>query len=122
MLKLNSLLIGSDDPEQLSQFYGEVLQSKPGWAEGGYFGYQAGDNYLMIGPHDQVHGKSPNPERVIFNFETEDVANEFERIRAIEGSTVIREPYAPGESDQSQLATLADPDGNYFQLASPMAQ
>lgn len=120
MLKLNSLLIGSEDPEQLAHFYGEVFQSKPGWENGGFFGYQVGDNYLMIGPHDEVHGKSPNPERVIFNFETAEVQSEFERICAIEGVTVIREPYAPGESEQMQLATLADPDGNYFQLATPM--
>lgn len=122
MLKLNSLLIGSEDPEQLAAFYGEVLQSKPGWQGGGYTGYQAGDAYLMIGPHDKVHGSSPNPERIIFNFETPDVPAAFDRIRAIEGASVIREPYNPGDDPESKmlLATLADPDGNYFQLASPM--
>lgn len=120
MLKLNSLLIGSDDPKKLAHFYGEVLQAKPGWEDSEYVGYQAGDSYLMIGPHDKVHGKSQNPERVIFNFETDNVADEYERIKGIEGATVIKEPYNPGPDDQMQLATLADPDGNYFQLASPM--
>jgi len=122
MLKLNSLLIGSEDPEQLAAFYGEVLQSKPGWQGGGYTGYQAGDAYLMIGPHDKVHGRSQNPERIIFNFETADVRAEFDRIKAIEGSTIVREPYNPGDNESSTmlLATLADPDGNYFQLATPM--
>ena len=122
MLKLNSILIGSEDPEQLAAFYGEVLQSKPGWSGGGYTGYQAGDSYLMIGPHDKVHGKSDNPERLIFNFEAADVQAEFDRIKAIEGVTVIKEPYNPGddENGKMRLATLADPDGNYFQLASPM--
>lgn len=120
MLKLSSLLIGSDDPKQLASFYGEVLQSKPGWEGGEFTGFQAGDNYLMIGPHDQVHGKNTNPERIIFNFETADVESEFARIKAIEGATVIREPYNPGEDPKMKLATLADPDGNYFQLATPM--
>lgn len=120
MLRLNSLLIGSVDPQQLAHFYGEVLQSKPGWEDGGYTGYQAGDSYLMLGPHDKVQGKNQNPERIIFNFETPDVQSEFDRIKAIEGATVIREPYAPGEDQKMLLATLADPDGNYFQLASPM--
>lgn len=122
MLKLNSLLIGSEDPEQLAAFYGEMLQSKPGWQDGGYTGYQAGNSYLMIGPHDKVRGKSTNPERIIFNFETPDVQAEFDRIKAIEGASVIREPYNPGDDENSKmlLATLADPDGNYFQLATPM--
>lgn len=120
MLKLNSLLIGSDDPKKLAHFYGEVLQAKPSWDDSEYVGYQAGDSYLMIGPHDKVHGHSQNPERVIFNFETANVADEYERIKGIEGATVVKEPYHPGPADQMLLATLADPDGNYFQLASPM--
>lgn len=120
MLTLNSLLIGSEDPEQLAAFYGEVLQSTPGWQEGGYTGYQAGNCYLMIGPHDQVHGKNTTPGRIIINFETADVKAEFVRIKGIEGSSVVREPYAPGDGGNMLLATLADPDGNYFQLATPM--
>ncbi|MFI5275453.1 MAG: VOC family protein [Candidatus Saccharimonadales bacterium] len=120
MLKLNSLLIGSDDPKQLAHFYGEVLQVKPSWDDNEYIGYQAGESFLMIGPHDKVRGKSPNPERVIFNFETANVADEFERIKGIEGASVVKEPYHPGEADQMLLATLADPDDNYFQLTSPM--
>lgn len=120
MLKLNSLLIGSDDPKKLAQFYGEVLQAKPGWEGDEFVGYQAGDSYLMLGPHDKVHGKSTNPERLLFNFETADVAKEFDRIKAIEGADVIQEPYHPGPSKEMLLATFADPDGNYFQLATPM--
>ena len=41
---------------------------------------------------------------------------EFERIKAA-GATVIREPYEMGGG---WIATLADPDGNYFQLVTPM--
>ena len=120
MLNLNSILIGSEKPEVLAAFYGEVLQSKPGWEGGGFVGYAAGSSYLMVGPHDKVHGTSANPERILINFETPDVATEFERIKGIEGVTVVQGPYTPGENDKMQLATLADPDGNYFQLASPM--
>ena len=120
-LRLNSILIGSDDPKQLGSFYGEVLQAKPGWEEGGYIGFDAGNFYLMVGPHDKVHGKSANPERVIFNFESDDFGPQYQRIKGIEGITVIQEPYSPGESTSMKLATFADPDGNYFQLATPMA-
>ena len=56
----------------------------------------------------------------MFNFETDDVKKEFERIKEI-GAHVIKEPYSMDENDdQSQIATFADPDGNYFQLMTPM--
>ena len=52
----------------------------------------------------------------MFNFETRQVKEEFERIKAF-GGTVIKEPY---EMEGGWIATLADPDGNYFQLVTPM--
>ena len=45
---------------------------------------------------------------------------DFERFRAA-GATVLREPYNPGEMPDGWIATFADPDGNYFQLMSPMS-
>lgn len=119
MLNLNSLLIFSDNPAQLAQFYEKVFETKPGWENEGYYGFQVGNSYIMFGPHDKVHGKNPNPERIMFNFETEDVEKDFERIKG-NGTKVIAEPYHPGEAENMWLATLADPDDNYFQLASPM--
>jgi predicted enzyme related to lactoylglutathione lyase len=61
-------------------------------------------------------GSTKDPGRLMFNFETAQVKEEFERIRAL-GAAVIREPYQIGEG---WIATLADPDGNYFQLVMPM--
>jgi len=56
----------------------------------------------------------------MINFETTDVKGEFDRLKAL-GATVQQEPYQPGPAGgEMWLATLADPDGNYFQLASPM--
>jgi predicted enzyme related to lactoylglutathione lyase len=52
----------------------------------------------------------------MFNFETSQVKEEFDRIKSI-GAKVIREPYEMGGG---WIATLADPDGNYFQLVTPM--
>lgn len=36
------------------------------------------------------------------------------------GAIVIREPYEFEGAPGSAIATLADPDDNYFQLTSPM--
>jgi predicted enzyme related to lactoylglutathione lyase len=57
----------------------------------------------------------------MWNIETDDVPGDFERFKAA-GAMVIAEPYNPGdEADEPmRIATLADPDGNYFQLVSPM--
>ncbi len=120
MLNLNSILLFSENPTQLAEYYQKVLQMEPGWKGGDFTGFMVGSSFLTVGPHDKVSGKSSNPERIIINFETDQVEVEFERIKAIEGTTVIAEPYHPGEMPDSWLATFADPDNNYFQLASPM--
>lgn len=119
MLHFNSLLVFSQNPKKLAEFYKQVLGKNPGWSEGEYAGFQAGSGYLIVGPHDKVKGKNTNPERMMFNLETKNVKKEFERIKKL-GAKVIAQPYHPGEEPSMWLATFADPDGNYFQLASPM--
>lgn len=123
MLDLNSLLVFSENPKALADFYKKILQVDPDWSEGEYSGFQAGSGHLVIGPHDKVQGKNTNPERMMFNFETSDVKGEFERIKGL-GAAVIKDPYHPSEEDKTDpealIATFADPDGNYFQLMSPM--
>ncbi len=118
MLNLTTTMIGSEDPAALSAFYTQVL-GKPVWEDSGYTGWQAGSGMLMIGAHSEVKGRNETPGRIIMNFETPDVQGEFERIKDL-GAIVVREPYQPGGGSDMWLATLEDPDGNYFQLASPM--
>jgi predicted enzyme related to lactoylglutathione lyase len=119
MLNLSTIMIGSEDPKALSDFYAKLL-GKPEWEDSGYIGWRAGNGTLMIGPHSDVKGRNEMPGRIILNFETPDVKAEFERIKGL-GVTVQREPYQPGGGGgEMWLATFEDPDGNYFQLASPM--
>lgn len=82
-----------------------------------YTGWLVGSCFLNIGEHDKAEGKSKDPVRVIINFETKEVKEEFGRIKQIEGAQVIAKPYSLVEG--FWIATLADPDGNYFQLMSP---
>jgi predicted enzyme related to lactoylglutathione lyase len=117
-VNLNSILIGSDDPARLAEYYGRLF-GEPGWNEGGYTGWRIGTGGLMVGPHDQVSGSNSQPGRLIVGIECPDVTAEFERFKAA-GAIVIREPYRPGEVADMWIATFADPDGNYFQLLSPM--
>lgn len=124
MLNFNSLLVFSENPAELSKFYEKVFNKKPDFTMESYTGFQIGAGWITIGPHDKVKGKSTNPERIMFNLETEDVKGEFERIKGVEGAQVIAEPYGdeekPMEEGGGVVATFADPDGNYFQLMSPM--
>ena len=117
-MNLNSVLIGSEDPERLAEYYGKLF-GKPGWEDGGYTGWQIGTGWMTVGPHDQVKGRNPHPGRVIWNIEASDVVGEFERFKAA-GATVVREPYHPAEDYEGWICTFSDPDDNYFQLVSPM--
>jgi predicted enzyme related to lactoylglutathione lyase len=47
------------------------------------------------------------------------VKGDFDRLKE-SGANVVAEPYRPDENADMWIATLADPDGNYFQLASVM--
>jgi len=121
LLNLNSILFFSENPKQLADFYQKVLEKEHPDMEdqSGYYGFSAGQAFLSIGPHSEVKGHNPNPQRMMFNFETTDVKGEFERIKGL-GAEVIAEPYQPGEmEEEGSIATFADPDGNYFQLMPP---
>jgi predicted enzyme related to lactoylglutathione lyase len=118
-MNLNSILIGSESPEGLVDYYTKLF-GEPTWSDSGYTGWMLGAGAVTVGPHDQVKGKNTEPGRVIWNIETADVKSEFDRLVAA-GANVVREPYNPGEDgDEGLIATFADPDGNYFQLMSPM--
>ena len=118
MLDFSSILVFSTDPKKLADFYKRIFQRDPDWSEGGYYGFAAGKGFITFGPHDKVHGKNLNPERIMFNLETKDVKGEFDRIRKL-GATVVAEPYNPMEEPKMLIATFADPDNNYFQLVTP---
>jgi predicted enzyme related to lactoylglutathione lyase len=94
MLNLNSVMIGTKQPQALAAFYEKVIGKPADMVdkENGFFGWQAGSAYLSVLDHSEMAGNTKDPGRVMFNFETTDVKEEFERIRAA-GASVIREPY-----------------------------
>ena len=114
----NGILIGSADADRLAAYYTRLFGA-PGMQEGGYSGWQFGTAYVTVGPHSEVKGQNEAPGRLIWNLETPDVRGEFDKLKEA-GAIVIREPYEMDEAPGYAIATLADPDGNYFQLVSPM--
>ena len=116
-MDFNNILIGSEDPQRLVDYYTKVF-GKPAMAEGGYTGWQIGSGFVSVGPHSEVTGSNAQPGRLIWNIETSEVHAEFDRMKAA-GAIVVREPYEFEGMPDSAIATLADPDNNYFQLTTP---
>ena len=117
-MDFNSILIGSEDPQRLVEYYTRVL-GKPTFSDGGYTGWQLGSGFVTVGPHSEVKGQNTAPGRIIWNMESKDVAGDFKRMKGA-GAIVIAEPYSFEGAPGSSIATFADPDGNYFQVMTPM--
>ena len=118
-MNFNSILIGSADSQRLVDYYTKLF-GEPTMSDGGYTGWLIGSGFVTVGPHSEVTGKNTQPGRLIWNIETSDVKGEFERMKAA-GAIVVREPYSFEGYPDSFIATLADPDDNYFQLMAPMS-
>ena len=116
-MNFNNILIGSENPQRLKDYYTKLF-GKPTMEDGGYTGWLIGTGFVAVGPHSEVSGQNPQPGRLIWNIESADVKGEFDRMKAA-GAIVVREPYEFESAPGSSIATLADPDNNYFQLTSP---
>ncbi len=119
MMNLNTVLLFSEEPKKLIEFYKKVLNVKPAWEGGDFTGFKLGSGFLGIGPHSKVHGKNTSPERMMFNIEVDDIEKEFKRIKNLKAK-VIQEPYTPGEEATIKIATFADVDNNFFQINTKM--
>jgi predicted enzyme related to lactoylglutathione lyase len=117
-MNFNNILIGSEEPQRLVDYYTKLFGEPSTAEEGGYTGWQIGTGNVTVGPHDQVKGRNTHPGRLIWNIETPDVKSEFERMKAA-GAIVVVEPYSFEGYPDMWIATLADPDDNYFQLMTP---
>ncbi len=118
MLNFNSVMIGTKQLKPLAAFYEKVFGKPADFVDdkNGFYGWQVGSSYISLLDHSEMQGKTKDPGRVMLNFETTQVKEEFDRIKGL-GAAVVRAPY---QMDGGWIATLADPDGNYFQLVTPM--
>jgi predicted enzyme related to lactoylglutathione lyase len=117
-MNFNSILIGSEDPKRLVDYYIKLL-GEPVFNQDGFTAWQVGSGAVTIGAHSEVHGRNPSPGRLIWNMESTDVKGDFERFKAA-GATVVKAPYEFEGAAGSLISTFEDPDGNYFQLLTPM--
>ena len=108
-------MVGTMQPKEMAEFYEKVFGRKADMVEGNWHGWSVGSTFFSVGEHSEMKGPSKEPGRVMFNLETKEVKEEFERMKKA-GATIVKEPYEMGGG---MFATLADPDGNYFQLMTP---
>ena len=118
-MKLAGIQIGTEDSKKLAEFYTKVF-GKPQFMQGEWFGYEISGVGYMVGPHSEVKGQNDCPGRIMIMFTTDDVEAEFKRFEKL-GAKVIAKPYNPDPENNPNvlLATVADPDGNYIQIATP---
>ena len=83
MLAFNSVIIGTKQPQLLATFYEKVLGKPPEVVdnENGFWGWQVGKTYMGILDHSEMRGNAKDPGRIMINLETNQVKDEFNRIR-----------------------------------------
>lgn len=107
-----TLMIGTEQPDALAHFYGDVLglERLPQYNDPVF--RAAGGNIRILN-HSGVAGRTTQPARMQINLFVDDVRAEWERIAA-QGVRFVREPEK--ESWGGVVATMEDPDGNYVQI------
>lgn len=120
ILGLESILIGSSNAKKLGKFYKDVLGLKSteemefGEDNSYGIGFDLGKGAgLFVMDHSKVKGKSKLPDRIMFNLEVDDIEKEIKRLKKAKVK-IVQDIYHV--ENYGMIATLEDPDGNYFQL------
>lgn len=116
-MDFNSVIIGSENPKVLVEFYSKVFGKQPDWNAGDFQGFTVGSGLVFVGPHSEVTGKNTQPGRILLGFQVNDVAADTKRLQDA-AVPLVQEPYRPDENANMWIATFEDPDGNYFQLTT----
>lgn len=114
-----SVILGSANATKLADFYKKKVGLKQSWdavmgKNANVYGFTIGKMDLVIMDHSKVKGKSKDPARLMFNLEVDNIEKEFAKLKKA-GVKVVAKTYHIQE--YGYLATFADLDGNYFQLA-----
>lgn len=118
-MNLNGVQMGAEDAKKLAEFYTKAFGG-PKWAmPGDWYGWDIGGGHIFFGPHSEVKGKASEPQRIMIALEATDVQKSYDKLIKAGGKEVAKPYYPDPESKKFMQATVADPEGNYLQLASP---
>ena len=105
---LNSMLLGSTDPDRLKAWYRDAFHAQVD----GHGNLDLGGFGLVIEHRDDVSTKNPEPGRHIINFAVDDIESAAAHLRTLDITWLVQ----PENRGIGWFATLLDPDGNYVQL------
>ena len=118
--KISTILIWSENFRALADWYQKTFNLKSVEEinhpddTGVLFEFPAGGTWLWIGQHSEVHGKNPNPHRIMFNIDVDSVSQAHEELKS-KGVEFFAEPFKAPTFDK-YFATLYDLDGNMVQI------
>jgi predicted enzyme related to lactoylglutathione lyase len=110
--KLDSMLLASTDPDRLHAWYVAGLEPESDAKVDSYRVLAFGGFHVLIDRRDDISDTSPEPGRIILNFDVADARAVALRLDDL-GSTWLAELE---DRDGSLFATAIDPDGNYVQI------
>ena len=90
-MDLNSILIGSEDPQRLADYYTKLF-GEPMWSDGGYTVWQLGGGSFTVGPHSQVTAATRS-RAASSGTSRHGRAGRLRPAREGAGAIVVREPY-----------------------------
>ncbi|SPT49963.1 Predicted enzyme related to lactoylglutathione lyase [Actinomadura madurae] len=109
MTTIESILIGSADPQRLREWYADALGARPD--VDGFLGF--GQVGVLIDVRDDVAPRAAEPGRVIINYYVPDIHKAAQRLDDRGATWVSRAEYRDGGL---WFATVEDLEGNYVQL------
>ncbi len=112
--RFDGVTIWSENLNNLLPFYRDrlglrVTEQAPNFV---MFGDGNGPS-VRLGTHSLLHGRNPDPARLMVSFYSDDLSGDWKRLKAA-GVEFIEEPTEYGEG--MRIATLQDPEGNLVQL------
>jgi len=122
---IEGVLVGSQNAQKLADFYAKIvglkLTNEFEMGENNERGFEfaiKGSIGFYIMDHSEVKGKNKNPERIILNFEVDDIEKEVTRLK--KAKVKIQQDIYHIEG-YGLIATFVDPDGNLFQFVQVRA-
>lgn len=113
-----TVCIWSDDYDKLAKWYENILnlpvRERLSYPDDTGVDFNFGKNYLYIGRHDKIKGKSKDPYRVMTGFNVKSVTKTYEELKK-KKVKIIAKPFLSPPGD-CWCMTIADPEGNILQF------
>ncbi len=103
-MNLKGVLLGSEKPKVLGQFYIKIF-GKPVWQQNNWYGFLIGSGSLIVGPHSEVKGINSMPGRIMFNIASNDVKGDFEKSKPLAPNYPLIDVQYSGCSFRAQVKT-----------------